>query len=134
MRPNPAHQSRSIPLPESHTTIYDYAEEVMATPRAHLALTVTQHEHGLSLTYQDRALVECYLTREGMAAASYMTRALGVHVPPIGESVKARVSTGVLFRAVSIASLNFDIEESFILLERWLEEAALQRTGSSDNT
>ena len=63
-----------------------------------------------------------------------MTRALGVHVPPIGESVKARVSTGVLFRAVSIASLNFDIEESFVLLERWLEEAALQRTGSSDNT
>ena len=54
--------------------------------------------------------------------------------PPLGETVKARVSTGVLFRAVSIASLDYDVEESFVLLERWLQEAALQRTGSSEMT
>ena len=78
--------------------------------------------------------MRCFLTRQGMAAANYMAKALGVGIPPLGETAKARVSTGVLFRAVSIASLDYDVEESFVLLERWLQEAALQRTGSSEMT
>ena len=67
-------------------------------------------------------------------AGSYMAQALGVRVPPLGQTVKARVSTGVLFRAVSISSLDFNNELSYTLLERWLEEAAEQRGGSSDAT
>lgn len=121
-------------MAEPHTKIHDYADELMATPRAHLALELHQDNDGLKLRYQDNLLVECFLTEQGMAAASYMARSLGVRIPPLDETTKARVSTGVLFRAVSIASLDFDVEESFVLLERWLEEASLQRTGSSDNT
>ena len=101
-------------------------------PRAHLALELSQDDSGLKLLHQGKPLVECYLTREGMAAAGYMAKALGVQIPPLGESVTARVSTGVLFRALSISSLDFNNEESFILLERWLEEAEIQRRGTSD--
>ena len=63
-----------------------------------------------------------------------MAKALGVAIPAAGKSVAARVSTGVLFRAVSIASLDLGIDESFVLLDRWLEEAEAQRGGSSDLT
>jgi hypothetical protein len=121
-------------MAEPHTKIHDYADELMSTPRAHLALELRQDDGGLKLIFDEKLLVECFLTEQGMASANYMTKALGARIPPLGESVKARVSTGVLFRAVSIASLDFDVEESFILLERWLEEAALQRTGTSELT
>ena len=116
----------------AHTTVSEYADELISVPRAHVVLQLRQDEGGLKLSHQDRLLVECPLTRGGMAAAGYMARALGVGIPPVGESVTARVSTGVLFRAVSIASLDFDNEDSFVLLERWLDEAESQRGGSSD--
>ena len=122
------------PLTQAATTVFDYAEELFSVPRAHVPLELRQDEDGLKLLHQDRPLVECHLTREGMAAAGYMAKALGVKVPPVGSSITARVSTGVLFRAVSIASLDLGNSESFVLLERWLEEAEQQRGGSSDMT
>ena len=119
-------------MPEAHTKVTDYADELMSVPRAHLALELTQDESGLKLQHQGRTLVECDLTREGMAAAGYMAKALGAKIPPLGEPVTARVSTGVLFRAVSISTLDFNNEQSYVLLERWMEEAEMQRGGSSD--
>jgi hypothetical protein len=115
-----------------HTTVSEYADELISVPRAHVVLELRQDDGGLRLSHQDRLLVECPLTRVGMAAAGYMARALGVGIPSVGESVTARVSTGVLFRAVSIASLDFDNEDSYTLLDRWLDEAESQRGGSSD--
>ena len=115
-----------------HTTVSEYADELISVPRAHVVLELRQDDGGLRLSHQDRLLVECPLTRVGMAAAGDMARALGVAIPSEGESVTARVSTGVLFRAVSIASLDFDNEDSYALLERWLDEAESQRGGSSD--
>ena len=119
-------------MAESHTKITDYADELISVPRAHLRLELRQEENGLLLQHDGNTLVECYLTRQGMAAAGFMAQALGAKVPPVGESVTARVSTGVLFRAVSVAGLDYDKEESFILLDRLLEEAALQRGGTSE--
>lgn len=97
-------------------------------------MELKQGEGGLTLLYQGKMLVECFLTMDGMAAGGYMAKALGVDIPAAGESVAARVSTGVLFRAVSIASLDLSVDESFVLLERWMEEAEMQRGGSSDLT
>ena len=57
---------------------------------------------------------------------------LGVKVPPLGESVIARVSTGVLFRVLGVAGLDYKKEESYVLLDRLLEEAERQRGGTSD--
>ena len=48
-------------------------------------------------------------------------------VPSLGEEALARVSTGVLFRVLSIARLDLSNDASFPLLERLLEEAAMQR-------
>ena len=121
-------------LPESHAKVYEYADELLAAPSAHLALELRQDDMGLKLLHQGRPLVECDLTREGMAASGYMVKALGAKIPPLGEPATARVSTGVLFRAVSISTLDFNNEESYVLLERWLEEAEMQRGGSSDAT
>ncbi len=117
-------------MPDLRTKISDYAEELVSTPRAHLSLELRQDEDGLSLLHEGRPLVECPLTRDGMTAAGYVAKALGANIPPLGESVIAQVSTGVLFRAVSIASLDFNVEESYVLLERWLEEAEMQRGAS----
>ena len=121
-------------MPESHAKVYEYADELLAAPSAHLALELRQDDMGLKLLHQGRPLVECDLTREGMAASGYMVKALGAKIPPLGEPATARVSTGVLFRAVSISTLDFNNEESYVLLERWLEEAEMQRGGSSDAT
>ena len=114
------------------TRVTEYAEELMSVPRAHLRLELRQDERGLSLVHDGKTLVECRVTRAGMMAGGFMAQALGVKIPPLGQSVPARVSTGVLYRAVAISGLDFDKEESVILLERLLEEAELQRGGSSD--
>ena len=117
---------------DAHAVVTEYAEELLDAPRAHLVLELSQDSEGLKLAYRDGLLVECRLTRQGMAAGAYMAKALGVRIPALGETVRARVSTGVLFRAMSIASLDFDEEASMIMLARLLDEAEMQRGGVSE--
>ena len=112
--------------------ISQYAEELISVPRAHLRMELRQDGNGVTLLYEGKDLIECSLTREGMMAAGFMAQALGVKIPPVGDAVPVRVSTGVLYRAIGISGLDFDKEESYILLERLLDEAELQRGGSSD--
>ena len=116
----------------SQTRVYALAEQLFSVPRAHVRLELSQDESGVTLTHTEGTVVQCPLTREGMTAAGFVAEALGVKVPRLGESVPVRVSTGVLFRAISIAELDFGIEESYVLLQRLLDEAAMQRRGSSD--
>lgn len=56
-----------------------------------------------------------------------MSQALGIELPALGKSVEATVSTGVLWRAVSISCLDFRKTSSYELLERLLNEAKMQR-------
>ncbi|PZC42924.1 MAG: hypothetical protein DK302_001478 [Chloroflexi bacterium] len=107
--------------------IYDYASELLDKPRAHLKLSLVQDETGLRITYNEKLLMLFNLTHDGMLAAGFVSKALGTNIPPLGETSWARVSTGVLFRATSIAQLDYTNEASFELLERWLSEADLQR-------
>ena len=117
---------------QKKVAVSSYAEELVAVPRAHLSLELRQHDGGVTLLHDGKTLVDCPLTREGMAAAGYMAQALGLKVPPLGESVAARVSTGVLYRVLGVSGLDYSKEESFLLLERLLDEAESQRGGSSD--
>ena len=112
---------------EQNVEIYDYASELLDKPRAHLNLCLLQDETGLKITHNDKLLMIFKLTHDGMLAAGFAAKALGINIPPLGESNLARVSTGVLFRATSIAQLDYSNEASFQLLERWLNEADLQR-------
>lgn len=110
-----------------NTKVWDEADEIISVPRAHLKLELSQEEQGLVLRHEGQVLLECFLTTDGMLAGGFVAESLGVDLPKLGETVMARVSTGVLFRAVSIASLDFSNEESYTLLTIWLDEAKMQR-------
>jgi hypothetical protein len=107
--------------------VFDHADELIGVPRSHLRLRLTQDEDGLLVIHDGRPLIRCHLTRNGMGMAGFVARALGVKVPALGEEAVAHVSTGVLFRALSIARLDLSNDASFPLLDRFLEEAAIQR-------
>jgi hypothetical protein len=108
-------------------TVSQYAEDLISIPRAHVRMEFSQDEMGILLTHDENLLVRCPLTQYGMAAAGFMSEAMGVKIPALGESTPVRVSTGVLFRVISIAQLDYSIEESMVILTRMLEEAELQR-------
>ena len=93
-------------------------------------MVLRQGKEGVTLLHNGRALTKCYINRSGMRAAAYMAQALGVKVPALGETVVARISTGVLWRAVSISDMDFRKKESYPVLERLLMEAAMQRGGA----
>ena len=120
-------------MPQDRTKISSYADELLSVPSAHLRMELRQDENGVSLHHRGNAVVECPLSPEGMMAAGWMAEALGERPPALGQSVSVRVSTGVLYRAIGIAGLDYGKEESFVLLERLLEEARQQRGGVSDS-
>lgn len=112
--------------------ISEYADDLISAPRGRLRLTLAQDDDGVTLSYERRLLVRCRLTQEGMMASGFMAQALGLSIPPLGESAEARVSSGVLFRALGIAGLDYSNDASFVLLERMLDEAQMQRGEPSD--
>lgn len=112
----------------------EYADEVISVPKAHVRVTLRQVRDGVTLLHEGKkTLTRCYLNRSGMRAAHFMAEALGVTVPPLGSAVEARVSTGVLWRAVSISCLDLRNEASYPVLERLLAEANMQRGSGSDS-
>lgn len=118
-------------MPDGQAIVTEFADDLITRPRAHLRLELKQDERGLSLLLGNDLLAQCYLTREGMMAGGFLARSLGVSIPPLGESVTARVSTGVLYRALGICQLDFTEEASYVLLDRLLEEAEMQRGAKS---
>jgi len=120
-------------LSVSRKRALEYADEIISVPRAHVRVTIRQVKDGVTILHRGRALTKCHITRSGMRAARYVAEALGVRLPALGESVDARVSTGVLWRAVSISCLDFRKPESLTLLDRLIEEARLQRGSGSDS-
>lgn len=119
-------------MPMKSVEVTEYAGELISAPRGRLRLTLAQDDEGVALTYQGRLLARFRLTPEGMMASGYMAQALGLRIPAVGASVEASVSSAVLFRALSIAELDYANEASFALLERMLEEAEIQRGEPSD--
>lgn len=116
----------------SRVKALEYADSLIAVPRSHVLVKLRQSKGAVTLLHGRRVLTKCYLNRSGLRVALYMARALGVKVPPLGQTVEANVSTGVLWRAVSISCLNLRKKESHPLLQRLLEEAEMQRGGTAD--
>ena len=67
--------------------ISDYAHDLISVPRAHVRTVFSQDSTGVSLTHEEHDLVRCPLTRPGMAAAGFMSQAMGVELRAPGESV-----------------------------------------------
>ncbi len=113
----------------SRRKAWEYAEELLSVPRSRLKVRLRHGKTGVALVHQGRVLTRCYESEVGKAGAHFMARALGVETPGPGESVEALVSTGVLFRAISIASLDLRRAATHAILARMLDEAELQRGG-----
>ena len=58
-----------------------------------------------------------------IAAAAAMAEALRVRVPKLGDSVDARVSSGVMYRVLAISDLDYRNELSYQLASRLISEA-----------
>ncbi|MFQ5860483.1 MAG: hypothetical protein ACE5IG_02915 [Dehalococcoidia bacterium] len=107
----------------------EYAERVMDVPKRAVPVTLYHGRSGVTLRHDGRVLTRCYASGAGLVAGVLMAQALGLKLPRVGHSVETEVSTGVLFRAVAISALNPKRPEVRPLLERYLEEAELLRTG-----
>ena len=105
----------------------EYAEGLLSRPQRSLPVTLRQTLRGVTLLHRGRALTKCFLNPKGMRSAVLVAQALGVGLPPLGKTVSATVSSGVLLRAVSLASLDPRKVELRPLIQRLLEEAEMQR-------
>ncbi|HIF13637.1 MAG TPA: hypothetical protein EYQ82_11690 [Dehalococcoidia bacterium] len=107
----------------SRSKALEHAYKVLEQPRAHMRLTLTQTNSGLSLYYDGRVMTRVFVNRSGLSAAAAMGEALRVRVPKLGESVDARVSSGVVFRVLALSALDYRNELSFQLATRLIAEA-----------
>ena len=105
-----------------------YAERLMEHPRAALELELRHNKSGVTLLHNRRAVTRCYSNPMGKAQALEMARALGVELPPMGESVQATVPNGTFYRAIAISSLDLRIPGVYRLLDRLQDEAEMARS------
>ena len=112
----------------------EYAEQIVSRPAGRVPVVLRHGKGGVTLLHKGRALTRCYATATGVMGAEFMAIALGVALPPEGHSVHSVVSTGVLYRAISISSLDLRIPEVRPLLERLLGEAAEQRNHNAQGS
>ena len=68
-------------------------------------------------------MTRVFINRSGLFAAAAIAEALRVRVPKLGESVEARVSSGVMHKVLALSSLDYRNEMSFQLASRWIAEA-----------
>ena len=116
----------------SRAKAWVYADRLLSRPARRVEVTLRRGKGGLTLLHKGRALTRCYDSGVGRTTAELVARALGAELPPMGESTTIGVSTGVLYRAISISSMDPRIEEIWPLFRRLLEEAELMRLGGSE--
>ena len=109
----------------------EYADRLLESPAARISVTLKRWESGVTLLHRRRAIARCHASRVGMWTAAFMAQALGVDLPPVGEAVTAQVSSGTLWRAVGISSLDLRKSEARVLLGRLLNEAEMQRNAGT---
>ena len=114
----------------SRRKAWTFAEQLLDRPSRSVAVELRHGKSGVSLLHSGRVLTKCYHSRIGRFAADFVALALGASLPVEGESVYTSVTTGVLFRAISISNLDVRIPEARLLIERLLSEASDQRRGS----
>ncbi len=109
----------------------EYADRLLESPSARIEVTLKRWKTGVTLLHRRRAIARCNSGRVGTWTAAFVAQALGVDLPQLGESVTVRVSSGTLWRAVGISSLDLRQREARVLLGRLLEEAEMQRSAGT---
>ena len=115
---------------EQRDAARDAAYELLNTPRSHLRVTLQHTAGAVTVAYQDQTLTGVDLDKSGVNAASAIAMALGVSVPPEGESVEVLVSTGLLYRVLAISDLDFNNPVAFELASNLVDEAISMQRGS----
>ena len=105
----------------------DYAEQVLNRPGGAKEITLRRNKTGTTLLYHGRTLTRTYDSALGEVQARLMAEVLGVDLPGVGFSVTTKVSSGVLFRAVSVSSLDVRRPEARAVLAQIMNTAAMQR-------
>ena len=118
----------------SRRKAWDYAEELLSVPSRSVPVTLRRGKNSVVLLHKGRVVTRCYNTEVGRWGARFMAESLGVDVPAPGHSITTSVSTGVLFRAISISSLDLRKVATHAILGRMLEEAQFQRTSAGGAT
>ena len=113
----------------SRKSSWPYAEKVLSVPSRKVDIILRHSKGGVTLLHKGRALTKCYNSNVGKLGAQLMAQAIGIPLPSEGKSIKTSISTGVLFRAISISSFDLRIEEIWPLVNRLLDEAEEQRRG-----
>jgi len=88
-----------------------------------MRITLTQTQSGLSVYYDGKVMTRVFVNRSGLAAAAAIGEALRLRLPKLGESVDARVSSGVVYRILALSALDYRNEFSFQLASRLIAEA-----------
>jgi hypothetical protein len=101
----------------------EQGQKAIERPNAAMRVSLRRGRTGVTLLYGGRAVARLGATAADRRLAPYLAAALGVRLPPEGQSAEAVVSSGVMFRVLSIASLDLANEESLILLDYLLQEA-----------
>ena len=92
-----------------------------------MEITLYHGRSGLTLRYQGKVIARTHASNVGRRLAPYVAQALDVPLPELGHATKAVVSSGVLFRVLSISSLDLRSEEAMMLLHYLLQEAEEMR-------
>ena len=101
--------------------------ESIERPKGAMDVVLHHGKGGLTVRYQGKVIARTHASGVGRRLAPYLAESLGAVLPPVGESVEATVSSGVMYRALSISSLDLRVPEARMLLDYLLEEAEAMR-------
>ena len=102
-------------------------QEAIELPKGQMAITLFHGKGGVTLRYQGRVVARTHGSGVGRRLAPFLAQALGVEMPPIGGKATAVVSSGILYRVLSMSTLDLRQEEARMLLDYLLSEAEEMR-------
>ena len=102
-------------------------QAILERPRGDMHVTLFHGRTGVTLRYQRKVIAKVPASQVGALVAPFVARALGVKLPETGSSAEAVVTSGILYRVLSIASLDLRAEEGRLLLAYLLDEADTMR-------
>jgi hypothetical protein len=111
----------------SRSKAQDYAEAVINRPGGEKPVVLRRHKNGATLLHRGRALTKTHASRVGQVQAELMAEVLGVELPAVGGEIATKVSSGVLYRAIAVSSLDVRRPEARAVVAELMNVAAMQR-------
>lgn len=117
---------------EQREAIRDAAYELLSTPRSHLRIRFEHRDGAVTVAHNSQLLTGVELDDSGRNAASALSVALGIPVPPAGNANEVLVSTGLLYRILAISDLDFTNPVAFEVANNLVDEAvSMQRSSGA---